>query len=67
MLKSAGDAKETCQVEKNEQKKLALEPHSVCSDRSGWKSSQAVITSRVAGAVPSLNKAEVGVNTQTGS
>ena len=67
MPSSARGAKETCQEEENEQKKPALEPHSVCSDRSGWKSSQAVTASRVAGVVPSLNKAEMGVNTQTGS
>ena len=35
-----------------EPKKQTLELHSVCSSRSGWKSSQAVTTSRVAGAVP---------------
>ena len=39
----------------------------VCSDRSGWKSSQAVIASRVAGVMASLNKADMGVNTHTGS
>ena len=47
--------------------KLALEPHSVCGGRPGWKSSQAVTTGRVAGAVPSLERGEGCVNTQTGS
>ena len=48
-------------------KKQTLESHSVCSSRSGWKSSQAVTISRVAGAMPSLERGEECVNTQTGS
>ena len=41
--------------------------HSVCGGRPGWKSSQADITSRVSGAVPSIMVGEGCVNTHTGS
>ena len=39
----------------------------MCGGRSGWKSNQADITSRVSGAVQSLDEGEECVNTQTGS
>ena len=39
----------------------------MCGGRSGWKSNQADITSRVSGAVSSLDDGEECVNTQTGS
>ena len=44
-----------------------LDMHSVCSGRSGWKSSQADIINRVSRAVPSLMEGEGCVNTHTGS
>ena len=51
--------------EKNEI--TVLDIHPVFGGRSGWKSSQADITSRVSGAVPSLLGREGCVTTHTGS